>query len=152
MTTRVRYRTIWYGAVVVAMALFSACAPRQPSPAEARAILDTQWTLTELAGATVPQVANSQMPSLRLGPDDGRVSGHTGCNRLMGRFTLAGDQLTFPDPLATTRMACVSATGGEQERRFLEALRQSRRFTVRGTRLTLYGESGDALATLTSGP
>ena len=56
--------------------------------------------------------------SLRL--EDGRVSGSGGINRLMGQYTLTGDELSF-GMLATTMMAGPPERM-EAEQRFLAAL------------------------------
>jgi heat shock protein HslJ len=60
---------------------------------------------------------------------DGRLTGHTSCNRLTATYTLAGDKLAV-GPVATTRMACAPLQL-EQEDRVLTALELARTARVR---------------------
>nr|WP_290919988.1 META domain-containing protein [Hyphomonas sp. 34-62-18] len=53
--------------------------------------------------------------------EDGKVTGSTGCNNLMGSYTATGTTLTF-SPLVTTRRACVAPALNAQETRFTAAL------------------------------
>ena len=84
--------------------------------------------------------------SLRL--ENGRVSGSGGINRLMGDYTLTGDELSF-GMLATTMMAGPPERM-EAEQRFLAALGTVARWTTvaaagepeAGVSLVLAGEDG----------
>jgi len=73
---------------------------------------------------------------------EGRLSGHASCNRYTASYTRDGDGLTI-GPAATTRMACPPALMN-QERSFLDALAQVRRWAVDASgALVLAGENGD---------
>jgi len=70
---------------------------------------------------------------------ENRVGGLAGCNRFTGSFELTGEGLAF-DALAVTRMACPTPDRQEQEQRFLDLMRQVRRFEMpRRNRLRLVG-------------
>lgn len=60
---------------------------------------------------------------------DGRLTGHTSCNRLSAPYTLEGQKLSV-GPVVTTRMAC-SRLLLEQEDRVLTALELARTARVR---------------------
>lgn len=94
------------------------------------------WRLVELDGTPVTGPFLRE-PHIRLSPEDGQVTGATGCNSLGGPFTMAGDTLRF-GALVTTHMACVDAAVSEQEQRLLRALEAADRFEAESDRLTLY--------------
>jgi heat shock protein HslJ len=58
----------------------------------------------------------------------GRVAGSSGCNRLVGGYTLTGEGLQF-GAMGSTMMACPEPLM-EQERRMLDALEQVTRFDI----------------------
>jgi len=53
------------------------------------------------------------LPTLEFDPEEGQVSGHDGCNRIFGKVTVQGKQLTF-GMLAGTRMACPNMEKSDQ--------------------------------------
>lgn len=136
----------WRGlSIVAAAALVGCAAPRDPAAGAARPLLGAPWTLTEIAGQPVAEAASGRTPHLEFARDGARVAGFTGCNNLAGAYSLEGDRLTFPDPLATTRMACLDPEIASQEQAFLDAIRRTSRFTISGDVLTLY-DDGQAVA------
>ena len=86
----------------------------------------TAWKLQALQAANSPTLINppGRPPELLLATDSERLSGNSGCNRLLGGFQLAGDQLSFSQ-LVSTKMAC-SAEVMALERQYLEVLDQVR--------------------------
>ena len=92
--------------------------------------------------------SGKEPPYLLFAPNELRVSGSGGCNRLMGAFALEGSKLHF-GPIATTRMAC--SAGMEQERRFLLALAKVDSYRIRGDRLSLLGQDGETLLRFEAG-
>lgn len=65
---------------------------------------DTHWKLLEVGGQAARAQAGEREAYLLL--LDGLASGGSGCNKLMGRYTVgARSQLTL-GPMASTRMAC----------------------------------------------
>ncbi len=104
---------------------------------------NTYWKLIELGGEPVDAVEGRREPHLVLHPDQGRVAGATGCNRLSGEYRRDGETLSL-GPLATTRMACVP--GHDLEPRFLSALEATAGYRVRADRLELVDAAGEVLA------
>lgn len=79
---------------------------------------------------------------------DGSVSGDTGCNRIIGNYTVDGSTIEI-GPLATTLMFCEGKMEAEQA--FIAALEKSTSFTVKQDRLKLFGPKGKVTVTLTRG-
>jgi heat shock protein HslJ len=75
---------------------------------------------------------------------DGRVAGFSGCNLLMGSYTLDGTKLVLGQ-LAGTMMACPEPARSTEDQ-FLRAFSGTMQLVVEGNHLTLVPESGgDAL-------
>ncbi|HUM01559.1 MAG TPA: META domain-containing protein [Thermoanaerobaculia bacterium] len=92
------------------------------------------WTLVSLRGQSVKGGRGRMALQLKLDASGHRLSGSTGCNRLMGRYSIRGDGLTFSD-LGTSRMACPGAADREQE--FLRTLADVTGWRLSGGRLLL---------------
>lgn len=106
----------------------------------------TRWLLAQLGDERVPPGESERAPHLVLEPEEGRVYGSGGCNRLMGPIELDGDGLRF-GPLATTLMHC----GDEAmalERAFLDALEATRTYSFDGRDLVLLSDGQVVLARL----
>jgi heat shock protein HslJ len=82
-----------------------------------------------------------------LEPEEGRVSGSGGCNRLAGSFELEAGTLRFSQ-VATTRMACAERVM-QREAAFLAALAATSRFELVGETLVLL-DGDDRVALLTA--
>jgi heat shock protein HslJ len=69
----------------------------------------TLWKLQALQSSSAPTLIQPPGPpaELLLAVDQERVSGTGGCNRLIGGFRLAGEELSF-SRLASTQMACLA--------------------------------------------
>lgn len=104
---------------------------------------NTYWKLVRLADAPVVVEDGQREPHLVLHADETRVAGSTGCNRLIGSYQLAGEDLAFGQ-LGSTMMAC--ADGMQTERAFLDALEKTASWRVLGEYLELYDAEGDRLA------
>ena len=107
--------------------------------AAANGLGGVEWTLVELDGAPLDLAEDERAPSLLLDLEESSVTGSGGCNRLVGSFALAQDELRF-GALATTRMAC-SEPVMKREQDFLAAL----------ARVTAYGLEDRSLALLAGG-
>lgn len=103
---------------------------------------NTTWKLVALRGQAVTAADPMRQPHLVLQPEQHRVGGSGGCNRITGGYTLAGDRLTF-GRTAATMMAC--AEGMAQERAFLDALSTVARWRIEGQRLALSDARGDVV-------
>jgi heat shock protein HslJ len=83
-----------------------------------------EWTAVSIDGK--PLVAGSK-PTLSFAPD-GRLTGHSSCNRYMTQYTLSGEGLAIGQP-AGTRMMC-EAPLMDQEQAFLSALSSTQGFAI----------------------
>lgn len=104
---------------------------------------NTYWRLTRLGEQEIAPPPGQREPHLVLHPEQNRLAGHTGCNRLMGAYRLQDDRLSF-DRLATTRMAC--PRGMETERALLSALAESSTWKLAGAVLELLDAEGHPVA------
>jgi len=103
---------------------------------------NTHWKLTRL-GQTSFSDSTSQEPYLVLDPENQRVSGSGGCNRITGSYKLSGSELTF-SRMVLTMMACIH--GMETEEKFLDALGQVIKWKINGYALDLFDANGNAIA------
>ncbi len=99
-----------------------------------RSFTDTDWFVVN-----APDAHQGGQAYIRFG-EQGRLTGSTGCNRIMGTYEHSGAALTVSEA-ATTRKACLSFEDTEQS--MLKALRQTRRARVLANYLLLFGPSGD---------
>jgi putative lipoprotein len=99
-----------------------------PTPLE-----NTYWKLTEVTGQPARALPGEREAHLLL--LDGRASGNSGCNKLMGGYTRNGDALAI-GPLASTRMACPPELMA-QENALLDAYARATGFRIEGESLTL---------------
>lgn len=95
------------------------------------------WKVVRLAGETLPATDG---PTIEFLPE-GRVAGHSGCNRYMGSWAQDGDKLEFGQ-VAGTMMAC-EPEKMKLETAMHEALSQVRSVAITpGGALELMGEAG----------
>jgi heat shock protein HslJ len=110
----------------------------------------TTWVQVPLEGVLpAPAAPGPRTPQLRLDPQEPRVSGHTGCNRLTGGFTLEGSALRFGQA-ATTRMACLPERDNEPG--FLRAFNAVRGWRIEGRVLLLQDARGRTVMRLQAAP
>lgn len=122
-------------ATLAAPALAAPATPASSPAASANTRLrDTPWVLQTLDGQT-PIAASPNTPRLVLRAATQQLEGHTGCNRLKGRYTQRGTQLAFK-AASTTRMACAPELMA-QEQRYLRALASVDGYRVEGGQLSL---------------
>jgi heat shock protein HslJ len=105
----------------------------------------TAWKLQALQSPEGPTPINppGRPPELLLASDSERLSGNSGCNRLLGGFQLAGDQLRFSQ-LVSTKMAC-AADVMAFEQQYLKALDQVRQWNIDKRSLLLQDGVGRSL-------
>jgi copper homeostasis protein (lipoprotein) len=105
----------------------------------------TAWKLQALQSPEGPTPINppGRPPELLLASDSERLSGNSGCNRLLGGFQLAGDQLRFTQ-LVSTKMAC-AADVMAFEQQYLKALDQVRQWNIDKRSLLLQDGVGRSL-------
>jgi heat shock protein HslJ len=115
--------------------LVAAAAAADPLPELNATLAGTRWTLQTLGGEAQAQVAGGTPVQLKLDAASQHLSGHTGCNRLMGRFVQRGTLLTL-SPLGTTRAACAEPAM-KQEQAVLKMLREIDGYRVENRTLSL---------------
>lgn len=122
-------------ALLVELAACTPATPRiDPLPQN---LVGTSWRAETITGlAAAPNVASTLSFT---SPD--RIAGSAGCNRYSGPVAIVGGELRL-GPLIATRMACPPESMG-QERRFVTALEQGRRFEIDGDRLSLRSAGRD---------
>lgn len=89
-----------------------------------------EWTIIEINGAKVVTGENGIVPFIVFDTKTGRISGNSGCNRMMGSFDLnaeAGSLLI--SGMGSTRMMCPDMT---TERNVLNALKQVKSYRKAG--------------------
>jgi copper homeostasis protein (lipoprotein) len=99
----------------------------------------TYWKLVRLGDAPVAAAAKQREAHLIFAPDALRVSGHSGCNRVTGRFELDTERLRFGS-MASTMMACPD--GADLEKRFLDTLKHVERYHIHRSHLDLLDAVG----------
>lgn len=126
-------------ATLLAGIVFFASCGGEDDDAEAPASLDgTSWTLVEGTDITIPDDTE-----MTIAFEAGRTSGSGGCNRFMGSYDQAGEQISL-GRLASTRMACAEEVMSA-ERAYLSALESVTSSSATGGVLVLSDSSGQAL-------
>lgn len=105
---------------------------RPADTVQADGLWGTSWRLEDLAGAGVIDTVQATLEF----SEEGTVTGNGSCNRFHGTVTSSDDTIAF-GPLATTRMMCAEAVMN-QERQYLDALRDADRFEIEGSFLYIY--------------
>jgi heat shock protein HslJ len=129
------------------MASAPVASDQQPAPAPRAqpTLRGTAWKLQALQTADGPTLIQppGRPPELLLATDSERLSGNSGCNRVLGGFQLAGDQLRFSQ-LISTKMAC-AADVMAFEQQYLKALEQVRQWSIDKRSLLLQDGVGRSL-------
>lgn len=141
-TTDQQYRVLDGSNTPLDLRLVAASHARE-TPAADSPLRGTYWKLVRLGEHAVTTEENQREAHLLFASDALRVTGSTGCNRVTGGFELDGEHLQF-SLMAGTMMACLA--GMDQEKRFLEALKQVQGYRIRGGHLALLTASGEAIA------
>jgi putative lipoprotein len=116
---------------------------RARSQPEATALANTRWRLVGLGETGDERLPEKNRPWLRFTDQEGRVSGFSGCNNVMGSYRVEGDGLQLGQ-LISTQMFCQDTAA--LERAFLDALKAVTGYRIDGDRLILIA-NGAALAT-----
>lgn len=106
-------------------------------------LAEGKWVLEKVHGQAIQVPEGRETPYLAVDSTGENISGFAGCNRLGGALKISGDSISFPGIFAT-RMYCEETQ--KLENSFLDALNQSRTFTLKGDVLTL--SAGKELAVL----
>ncbi|MGQ5523315.1 META domain-containing protein [Chitinimonas sp. PSY-7] len=109
---------------------------------------DSYWKLVEMNGKPLPTAKSRNEPFLQFNSEGRRLAGSTGCNRLIGGYTLVGGGIHFTS-LATTRMACTE--GGDLEQPFLDTLGKVKRWRLQANKLSLFDSKKQLLMAFEAG-
>jgi len=109
----------------------------------------TYWKLIELGGMTVGGGSDANEASLVLNAEGKKLTGSTGCNRIVGRYKLREGSLHFK-LAGLTKMSC-SDSLRKQEEAFVEILKQTTNYRVVGETLELRDKE-DVLAKFQARP
>ena len=102
-------------------------------------LLGTSWLAEDIDGKGVIDNLQTTMKLSR----EGTLSGNAGCNSYSGTPEFDGDVIAV-GPMAMTRMACSPAVN-EQERRFLDALGETKSYRIEDERLYFLDGQGETL-------
>jgi|SRR5689334_9661248 len=147
------------GAPLVALllaALTSAgCATAPPSEHVAAAaavpLVNTNWRLTNLGDRVIENATGGSAPGLQLQPQNMRLTGFAGCNRMFGGYLLNADELKF-DQVGATKMACLDESRMRLEQQYFQMLSLVARWKIKGSSLELLDSGGATLATFAAAP
>jgi heat shock protein HslJ len=109
----------------------------------------TYWKLTELGGMAAVGGADANEASLVLNAEGKKLTGSTGCNRIVGSYKLNKSSLHFK-PAGLTKMACPDALM-KQEEAFVEILKETTHYRIVGDTLELR-DKADLLARFQARP
>ena len=104
---------------------------------------NTYWKLVTLHGKAVKAHDQQREAHIVFSASDDRLSGSSGCNRMMGGFEAKGDQLKLKQ-VAGTMMACPQ--GMEEETAFLNALLTVTGYRISAEHLDMLDASGNIVA------
>jgi heat shock protein HslJ len=110
---------------------------------------NTYWALTKVGDTVVPESHSPRRAHFILNAEAHRLGGSGGCNGILGKYELAGDQLTFHG-VGATRMACKE--GMETEKAFLDALNATRSWKMTERKLELVDGEGRTVAEFQTQP
>lgn len=117
----------------------SGCIEMEIVPSSLR---DQSWLAEDIMGGGVMDRSH-----LTIAFDsEGRISGDTGCNRMMGlaRFSRP-DKIAIPTHLAVTRRACGSPAMADLQRKYLATLPQAVKWEIKNDLLYFYDKNGTAI-------
>ena len=80
---------------------------------------------------------SSAAPFINFDKAKGSAGGNTGCNVFGGSYSVTGAKIVISEIISTMR-ACIEDDRMDTERKFLDGLRKSSRFEIRGEELSLY--------------
>lgn len=104
-------------------------------PVDNPALFDTRWALQAIDDTPPVSGGHGAVAFLVLQAGSQQLSGSTACNRIQGRYTQRGTQLTLT-ALASTRMACAEPLM-QQEQRLIELLKATDGYRIEGQVMSL---------------
>ncbi|PVY42846.1 META domain-containing protein [Pontibacter virosus] len=107
---------------------------------------NSYWILLSLQDQQFEDNPETSTAYIRFEADDNELRGYTGCNRLMGRYSLNNGSLQLTN-LGTTRAMCPII---EQENLLMAVLEKADSYRIAGDVLTLFHQK-KAVATFRAG-
>jgi heat shock protein HslJ len=108
--------------------------------ASGTALEGTPWVLS----ADAPLGVALEAVAVTAQFDDGRLSGHSGCNSYTASYEVDGDSLTIGPDIAGTNMACPPAQSAI-ERAYLARLPKVTGYEIDGDTLTMKDDEGETI-------
>lgn len=110
------------------LAALSSC--RSSKDATTLSSISGEWNIIEVNGSAVVPAPDQEFPFISFDTTTGKVSGHSGCNRMMGSFDVnARPGVIDLGSMASTRMACPDMT---LEKNVMAALGQVKKYKKLG--------------------
>jgi len=103
------------------------------------------WVLVEANGKKIngDRFPEKGIPTFEFYVEEGRISGHAGCNNINGNFYRAGKDILHFEPFAMTRMMCPDM---EIENLIAQSVAGKRmKYEIKGLKLMLMGYDGAEL-------
>jgi len=125
--------------LVAASAIVMGAQTRATEPAKPP-LANSEWTLSQIEGETPLEGRGLDLSF----DENGRFGTSAGCNRFMGDVEIEGEEITFPDKIAGTMMACPEGLA-EQEEKVLSLLAQVTRYQMEPDALILLDSEGSEL-------
>ena len=133
---------------VLLLLILSACAQREVADRgnienSHLSLAETSWTVERLREDSGPALQELTLTFA----ENGRVSGHDGCNAFSGNVSVGETSIHIGDKLIGTMMACSDAIEA-RARTYRAALMQTARYRTQGNTLQLVDSAGNVLVTL----
>lgn len=113
---------------------------QQNLPGGGAGLTANAWRPVEVAGETIPDDAGL-LVNFEV---DGSITGNGGCNQFFGTLEQSDSGISV-GPLGSTRMACPEPIM-RRETAFLEALQETRGFSLQADGMSILDEDGNVLA------
>jgi heat shock protein HslJ len=114
------------------------------TPTPAATLTGNPWALVSYGDPAALIPAQSERAAQLEFTTDGKVGGNVGCNSLSGNYIISGDKIQVSN-LSTTLMACADPLM-QQEQSVSAVLNGAEKFTIEGTKLTLFAAGGKNVA------
>lgn len=133
--------------ICIASVTFVMLSCRSTEKAVPLSSINGEWTIIEVNGSKILANENKELPFIAFDTTTGKVSGNSGCNRMMGSFDLNSKAGTIDlGAMASTRMMCPDMT---TEQNVLNALGQVKGYKKAGKdRIFLCNASNRPVITL----
>jgi heat shock protein HslJ len=115
----------------------------EPAPPVQWSLTHTYWKLIRLENRAIEPGQGKREAHITLRPEEQRISGNGGCNRLMGLYEIEGQHILFSQ-MATTKLGCLN--GMDEEQRLLQVLSRVTDWQIDGQYLELLDSNGWVLA------